>query len=184
MASSEYISPIATVAAVIVGFILSQISEQIKSGQKSRKESVSIKKLIELEISKNSVALHGYLNGILKDDNCEEKGEFSAYTFGKRVEVAPFPTLSLDVWKSQLAKLPNIYTTTELSGLWNYFQAIEEIWLLHEHICEAHNQASVSASRSSVSGNHFAYGLAFNNRAKDAANLLYQNIRFVIDYNA
>lgn len=80
--------------------MLSQISEYFKRTRQSKIQNKAIKKLIELELSKNSVALHAYLNGILKDDGCEKNDEFSAYEFGKRVEKAPFPTLSVAVWKT------------------------------------------------------------------------------------
>lgn len=69
-----------------------------------------------------------------------------------------------------------MYNELELSSLWNYYQAVEEIWLLHEHICLAHNHATASAVVNDDIIGMMAYGMSFNNRAKDAASLLYQNM--------
>ena len=172
----------ATLVALVLGFALSQAREWAKRARLEGKEHTAIRLLIHLEVAKNRTSLRTYLNSLLKDDNCESEGKFSRFEFASRVERTTLPALSSAIWESQLSKLPEVYSAVELSHLWNYFEAIDEIRSLHAHIQSAQPLAYDLADSSAEPGSN-QHGTSFQIGEDDAAGLLFKNITYVVDFS-
>lgn len=147
--------------SVVVGFFLGQSANIIRDLFATRCRKKNIRELVSLEVGENLKRLAEYGHeltmppGASADDlDDEEEGSSDNvsedkrssrtplehrtwYLTAKRCGEIPFPNLSNMVWSSHVNELASVFTKHELQALWNLYDGIQRLPLLHTEVCSA-----------------------------------------------
>lgn len=139
MAEQDIVRALMTLGAVVLGFILSQLSESIKNRLKIRGKHKSLKMLICLEVSKNIHHLRDYWKEILdsKEEWHSEEGEFLYTQLASSVGSRPFPTLNTLAWQANIGNVASAYDEEELTEIWEHYAKIEKLKEFYRFFYEA-----------------------------------------------
>ncbi|MDT7042625.1 hypothetical protein [Candidatus Nitronereus thalassa] len=163
MNEQEALRSFTTLGAVILGFLLSQISEWVKSKRKSDKKRLAIRSLIELETKNNISYISEFWQSILasKEKWNDEGGAFLYVQLAEQASRKPFPQLTTDAWKANLGEMPTVYSQVELEKLWKLQRNIERLLSLHYFFCEAREE-KMETSRFYKGLNKSSVGMIFS----------------------
>jgi hypothetical protein len=126
-----------SLASLILGFILAQITDLIKYNWKKRNENISIILLLNLEISRNKKIIEEYwsdINSPLRfknDDSHLIKKDPKVFVLIKRVCILPFPKLSNFCWEGNMTKLPEYIKSEKIQKAWTYYDYLSRLSILH-----------------------------------------------------
>lgn len=152
MIDLETMRSLTTLGAVVLGFVLGQTSEWIKSRKKARKQSKAVRQLIQLETKNNICHIQKLWSAILerKDSWNSEDGTFLYSQLADQASRVPFPPLTTDAWLANLSEVTAAYTEYELEAMWKFQRDLERILSLHAFFCEAQSERRDSSRHSHV----------------------------------
>jgi hypothetical protein len=156
-----------TLVGVLVGFLLSQLSEWCKSRSQAARRRSAVRRLIRLEANSNRDHIRDFWNTILARRNTwsDEAGEFPFVDLARETSKVPLPPLDIGAWQSNLGEVPSAYKEPEMEGLWRFQRSLKRIQALHCFFCEAASERRDSARHSQSEGGFsiaaFASGLGF-----------------------
>lgn len=168
MADTETLRTITTLGAVMLGFMLGQTSEWVKSKRKAKKQRISVRRLIQLETVNNISRLNRFMSSVLeKMSSDSEDGEFMYVQFADQVSRIPFPPITTEAWRANLGEVASVYDESELERMWCFQRDLEQLHSLHLFFCEAQSERMAmerlatseyghGALRSLIGGNRFA----------------------------
>lgn len=156
MNDAETSRTLTTLGAVVLGFVLGQLAELIRSKRADRKVRKSTRTLIDLETARNRSLLSDYWGTVIA---CSDtwRGEDGVLNYAKVARALikfPFPPLSKSVWLASFDKLASAYPAGELASLWETYQAFDQLKLLHGELQllnrEAEDAGRYTESRSDL----------------------------------
>jgi hypothetical protein len=149
MMSPELSPYIGNLLAVVVGFLLAQVSEYLKRRKVEKATKASVRRLIRLEINSNIENLVK-LNEAIQDYRGEwlnKEGEFQIVRYAQTVSRMPIPYLSSRAWEANLASVANAYSEEELQRIWEFHHDVERLVVLHKFFLQARDERKESKSR-------------------------------------
>jgi len=113
MTEQEIVRALITAGAVVLGFVLGQVSEWVKTRKASHRKECSIKKLISLEVNQNiSHVKYNWTKVIESHGTWEtEDGKFMFTQLVKAAANTPFPMLSSNAWESNIGEIKRVATS-------------------------------------------------------------------------
>ncbi len=156
MVDSEITRSLTTLGAVILGFVLGQVAELIRSKRTARKLKGSTRTLVELETARNRSLLSDYWSSVIASrDSWREKDETLNYIAVARALIKfPFPPIGKGVWLASFNNLASAYSPEELTALWTTHEAFDQLRLLYGQIefldRDAEGAGRYSESRSTL----------------------------------
>ena len=178
MNDTETIRSLTTLVAVVLGFILGQIAEWLRSRKSGRKLIETTQTLVALELARNHSMLIDYWRRVASAyDPCHaENGVLNYIKVARAVIKFPFPPIGKNVWLASFNKLPLAYSPETLTELWSSYEAFEQLQMLYEQL-ESLERNSEDAGRYSESKGDWPTGILsqlvgsahFSNRAEHLA---------------
>lgn len=136
MSDPETIRSLTTLGAVILGFVLGQMAELIRSKRSDRKLKAATRALVELESARNCAQLANYWHRVIAsyDSWREEDGALNYIKVARAVIKFPFPPVGKSVWLASFNNLASAYSPEELAALWSTHEAFDQLCLLYGQI--------------------------------------------------
>ncbi len=126
---SDTIRAITTLSAVVLGFLLSQLSEYFRRRRETKKQKENVRHLVQKEVRQNIELIRDFWTLIIDrlEDANSEKGAGQTSTLAKILGRSPLPHLSIHVWNSNLNEIPRTFSKDEIDRLWKFYQLLLEI---------------------------------------------------------
>lgn len=186
MNETEIIRSATTLATVLFGFLLGQISEWVKNKRKSKFKSASIRKIISLEKKHNTALLKNYYDAIIssaKEWETESK-EFRYVQFVEQAARTPFPTLTTEAWQANLGEVTSVYKENELEQFWEFHIQLKALTSMHDFFCEAkqqrHETTRFHESKNGPGIGGIIGGLGFSETVREPAKEFHRTLLSVI----
>jgi len=131
-----------SLAGIVVGFLLSQVAVYINASRAKKKEKLSIKALLVLELNQNLNLLKDYWHDVsLPPDEDEVKENFTVRLVRRSKEI-PYPPLLSLVWEAHISKLPEVLDENDLKNIWHQYEIMRFLPMLHERLIQLDADAS------------------------------------------
>ncbi len=139
VSNQEIIRALINIGAVILGFLLGQISDWVKTKRVNSMKKRSVRKLISLEVTQNIDRVESYWEKVLGSHEIwvGENKEFMYIQLAEAAAKNPFPLLLKDSWNANLNEITSAYSEEELEKIWNFHSDLERLSSLYVFFCEA-----------------------------------------------
>jgi len=186
--TSIILQALVTFGAVVLGFMLSHLSEAKKAKKSEQIKRTNIQRLLRLETEENVLALKKYWERILNADESwlDKNNEFKYGTLAKVISENPFPVLSTSVWHSNLSELPAYMDYGRIEKLWIFYQRVERLKAIYVFLCEANTdrKTNIQSEKSRIGGvAHFLAGSEFAGIAYDHSKKFKSLIETVLTFH-
>lgn len=160
MGDPETTRSLTTLGAVILGFVLGQLAELIRSKRADRKLKGSTRTLVELEVERNRSLLSDYWRHVIvsSDSWRGEDGALNYIKVARAVIKFPFPPVGKSVWLASFNNLASAYSSRELPALWSSHEVFDQLRLLHGQM-EFLNRDSADVGRYTESRSDLPTGI-------------------------
>ncbi|MEX0739040.1 MAG: hypothetical protein WD071_06845 [Pseudohongiella sp.] len=147
MTSVNYGQAIITISAVLLGFVLGQLSDYFNARSLHRRKGESLRALIRIELEQNARELNLYWSSILDSMNGmhNDKNEFKYALMASEVSEAPFPQLYEDAWLSNLGDVPSYFDYQEIESIWSFYKKLGRLNSLYAYFVNANEDRKTTA---------------------------------------
>ncbi|MAY54779.1 MAG: hypothetical protein CMQ46_02965 [Gammaproteobacteria bacterium] len=137
--SSILLQALVTFGAVILGFMLSHVSEGRKDRLRERQKQASLNRLLKLETEENVLALRNHWDRVLEssDSWVDKENRFKFGLMAKTIAENPYPIISTAVWYANISELPSYVDYPRLEKLWTFYQRVERLQVIHNFLSDA-----------------------------------------------
>jgi hypothetical protein len=125
---------IGSLVGVIVGFVLSQVATYMKESSVRKKERISIRNLILMELEQNINLLEDYWHDVSLSPDEDEPEENYTDRLVRRTKEIPYPPLISIVWQSHIGRLAEVLENEELKSIWRQYEIFRFLPILHERL--------------------------------------------------
>lgn len=134
--------------AVIVGFVLSKVSDVWTQGRADAKAAMSGRALIELERSSNLALLTDYWNKVRSREKSwfGDDGNFHWVALAIDIAATRIPDFSSLCWTSNVQAVATAYKSEDVKIIWEHYDALSRLTTLWQHLVER-NVAAQDAGR-------------------------------------
>lgn len=183
------VQSVTTLGAVVLGFVLGQVSEWIRYRSRTKAKRKAIRRIIELETRNNISHIQNFWNTILarKTSWTSEDGGFPHAQLAEEISRVPFPPLTTAAWAANLGDIASVYSQYELEAMWRHQRDLERLESYYIFFCEARherqetNRFSQAMHGKSIMGTMIG-GIGFLESVKEPAKEFKQLIESVMAF--
>jgi hypothetical protein len=127
---------------ILIGAVIGLGFDWLKVFLKNRRINNSIKTLINLEIEKNKTLLKDFWTIVSKHENCWYKNtEFRYIYLSDALNDVPLPFIIKSAWDNNFNLLPIVYTSEQLKYYWRFYDNLELLKQIKEHLFFLENES-------------------------------------------